>query len=285
VDEAELRQFVAKYAGRDWEEFYEALFGYEAKLAARMVLSRGGYAGVREKHAGWREPVVALIDRVEKARQEVRERKILEQVEKARLLAAGVVEKAAGERAAAAAAVLFGQAKAGRYVDPSRRTVGPGARTPVGLPSVAPWLVRPEPTVACQDDPPPDPVERIAGLAFGPPVRAVLAGVLLASCALWVYQNRLFVAPGATQPLSLGGVPAAWTAWCDSANAGWAGVLLLVSLFFRGRRMALLVTLGAAVVVLGHQLGIRTVEPVRASHVGWLLGSTFALVGYRLGRR
>ena len=127
VDEAELRQFVAKYAGRDWEEFYEALFGYEAKLAARMVLSRGGYAGVREKHAGWREPVVALIDRVEKARQEVRERKMLEQVEKARLLAAGVVEKAAGERAAAAAAVLFGQAKAGRYVDPSRRTVGPGA--------------------------------------------------------------------------------------------------------------------------------------------------------------
>jgi hypothetical protein len=39
------------------------------------------------------------------------------------------------------------------------------------------------------------------------------------------------------------------------------------------------------VVVLGHQYGIRTIEPVRASHVGWLLGSTFALVGYRIARR
>jgi hypothetical protein len=285
VDEAELRQFVAKYAGRDWEEFYEALFGYEAKLAARVVLSRGGCAGVRDKHAAWREPVVALIDRVEKARQEVRERKLLEQVEKARLLAAGVVEKAAGERAAAAAAALVGQAKAGRYIDPSRRTVGPGARTPVGLPSVAPPPIRTETAPARPDEPPSDSVERVAGWAFGPPVRAALAAVLLAGCALWVYQNRLLMGSGATQPLSLDGVPLVWTAWCDSANAGWAGVLLLASLFFRGRRMALLVTLGAAVVVLGHQLGIRTVEPVRASHVGWLLGSTFALLGYRLGRR
>ena len=283
ADETELRQFVAKYAGRDWEEFYEALFGYEAKLAARVVLSRGGCAGEREKHAGWREPVVALIDRIEKARREARGRKLLEEVEKARLLAAGVVEKAAGERAAAAAAALVGQARAGRYVDPSRRTVGPGARTPVGLPSVAPQPVSPDlaPRAAA-----PDPVERVAGLAVGPPVRAVLAAVLLAGCALWAYQNRLYAAaPGMTRPLTLDGVPSAWTTWCDSANAGWAGVLLLASLFFRGRRMALLVTLGAAVVVLGHQLGIRTVEPVRASHVGWLLGSTFALVGYRLGRR
>ena len=51
LDEEELRQFVAKFAGRDWEEFFEALFGYEAKLAARAVLLRGGSAGAREKHA------------------------------------------------------------------------------------------------------------------------------------------------------------------------------------------------------------------------------------------
>lgn len=35
IDEAALHQFVAKHSGNRWEEFFEALFGYEAKLAAR----------------------------------------------------------------------------------------------------------------------------------------------------------------------------------------------------------------------------------------------------------
>ena len=48
MDEEEIQQFVAKFAGRNWEGFFEALFGYEAKLTARAVLLRGGAAGVRE---------------------------------------------------------------------------------------------------------------------------------------------------------------------------------------------------------------------------------------------
>jgi hypothetical protein len=300
VDEEELRQFVAKYAGRDWEEFYEALFGYEAKLAARAALLRGGSAGVREKFAGWREPLIALIDRVEKARQEARARKLLERVEKARLLAVGLAEPAAGAHAAAAAADMVQHAHAARYADPSRRTIGPAARTPVGLPTVVNLLARsgPIPIPAPTEPPrPPDRISRLVGLVVGPPVRAVLAAVLLAGCCLWACQNRLFgpdltlPAPvvetetAGTMPLALDGVPIEWTGWCDSANVGWAGVLLLASLFFRGNRTALLAMLGAAVVVLGHKLGIRTVEPVRDHHVSWLLGSVFALVGYRLGRR
>ncbi len=301
ADEEELRQFVAKYGGRDWEEFYEALFGYEAKLAARAVLLRGGSAGAREKFAGWREPLVALIDRVEKARQEARARRLLEQVEKARLLAAGLAEPAAGEQASAAAALMAQHAHAARYVDPSRRTMGPAARTPVSLPAVVQLLARSGPVaLPKRADPtrPPDRLDRLVGLLVGPPVRAALAAVLLAGCVLWACQNRLFgpdlalpaaravepEGPGTT-PLALGGVPAEWTGWCDSANVGWAGVLLLASLFFRGHRTALLTVLGAAVVVLGHHLGIRTVEPIRDYHVSWLLGSVFALVGYRLGRR
>ena len=38
-DEEALRQFVCKYSGPHWESFYEALFGYEAKLAARQRCS------------------------------------------------------------------------------------------------------------------------------------------------------------------------------------------------------------------------------------------------------
>ena len=45
LDEEEIQHFVAKFAGREWEGFFEALFGYEAKLAARAVLLRGGAGG------------------------------------------------------------------------------------------------------------------------------------------------------------------------------------------------------------------------------------------------
>jgi serine/threonine protein kinase len=304
VDEAELRLFVAKYAGRDWEEFFEAVFGYEAKLAARLVLLRGGCGGVREKFAAWREPLIALIDRFEKARQEARERKLLEQVEKARLLAAGLVEQTAGEQAATAAAAMIRQAGDGRYIDPSRRTVGPGACTPVGGPSFIRLMTGHEPAHPTRpDDAPPDRFDALVELIAGPTTRAALAALLLTACAAWVYQNRLYGAelaaraayavegataadpgPAAARPLVLSAVPAEWTRWCDSANVGWAGALLLASLYFRGNRMGLLVLLGAAVVVLGHQFGILAVEPIRDYHASWLLGTVFALVGYRLGR-
>jgi hypothetical protein len=35
LEEGALHQFVCKYSGDSWEPFYEALFGYEAKLIAR----------------------------------------------------------------------------------------------------------------------------------------------------------------------------------------------------------------------------------------------------------
>ena len=37
--------------------------------------------------------------------------------------------------------------------------------------------------------------------------------------------------------------------------------------------MAVFVLLGAAVIAVGHQYGIRTVEPFRAEHVALMLGS------------
>ena len=106
LDEEEIQHFVAKFAGREWEGFFEALFGYEAKLAARAVLLRGGAAGVREKHGAWREPLIAAMDRVEKSRRAAQERKLLQAVERAELLAAGATPAAAEKRARAAAEAM-----------------------------------------------------------------------------------------------------------------------------------------------------------------------------------
>ena len=43
-----------------------------------------------------------------------------------------------------------------------------------------------------------------------------------------------------------------------------------------------MVLLGAVVCVFGQRFGIRSVEPIRDFHVAFLLGSVFALIGFRM---
>ncbi len=284
VAEAEAKLFFAKYAGKRWEEFFEAVFGFEAKLAVRADL-RGRAVGTRPKFAAWREPLVALCNHVEAARQKARERDMLEKAEFQRLLAAGTPRAAARDQAAATAAALVEQASVIRESTDLNR---PDAPSQSGVIAFRP-LLRSNAVVPGLTDPPTDHLSEVADWLIGKTVRGILAAVLVAACGLWVVQNGLLrwggpPADGIT-PLVLPGVPAEWTAWCDTANAGWGGVLLLASLFYRGKRMAGLTLLGAGVTVFGHKLGIRTVEPVRDYHVAMFLGTVLALVGYRLGRR
>ena len=84
-----LRQFVCKYSGDHWEEFYESLFGYEAKLAARARWGRGDRAKPRVKFAPWREPMIAWLDAKVRALREAKEKKKLEQIEEKGLCAQG----------------------------------------------------------------------------------------------------------------------------------------------------------------------------------------------------
>ncbi|HSQ57205.1 MAG TPA: serine/threonine-protein kinase, partial [Gemmata sp.] len=309
-DEEELRQFVAKFAGRDWEGFFESLFGYEAKLLARAVLLRGGSAGTREKHLAWREPLLAMMDRIEKHRRDLRERKLLQAVERAQLVAAGAPPEAAENHAKKAADAMVDAAVRVREAEAHREPIAQAAQNP------APVSVR-EVVVAAEENPfvfvptPSDPVARFLNIFVGSHVRTVLASILLAGCALWVHQNGLL--PGAadrrkvtdalehrdlsgfqqsatvnlrkaTQPLSFAGVPPAATEWIDGWNAGFAGLLLLASLIYRGNLMAIFVMLGAAVAAIGHQHGIHTVDPFRAEHVALMLSTVLALVGFRFAR-
>jgi hypothetical protein len=87
-----------------------------------------------------------------------------------------------------------------------------------------------------------------------------------------------------TSSLVIHGVPPVATAWIDGWNAAFAGLLLLASLFYRGNLMSVFVLLAAAVAAVGHQHGIRTVDPFRAEHVALMLSTVLALVGFRVGR-
>jgi serine/threonine protein kinase len=313
VDEEELRQFVAKFAGRNWEEFFETLFGFEAKVAARAVLLRGGAAGAREKFAAWREPILAAIDRVLRYRKELRERRLLQAIEQANLLAAGEPVEAAEAHAKAAADAMV---RAAGEVHKTEARVRVGAVEQTGAaPACVKTLAQGTAGLPNEFDflpAQPDPLGGLASLFVGPHVRALAAALLMAACALWAYQNGLL--PGAeieahatqalekndlaalqqqpafdlgrpTTSLALNGVPAPMTAWIDSFNVGLAGLLLLASLFFRGNLMSVFVLIGAAIVVVGHQAGIRPVAPFRDFHVSLMLGTVLALVGFRLGTR
>jgi hypothetical protein len=296
LDEEEIQHFVAKFAGRDWEGFFEALFGYEAKLAARAVLLRGGAAGVRERNGAWREPLIAAMDRVEKSRRAARERKLLQAVERAELLAAGATPAAAEKRAKAAADAMVRFAEGIRDSECER----PVPTAPGGIST----HVNVQQAVAAAEDHPyvflpnlkRDPASAFVNLFVGAHVRFVLAAALLALCGLWVHQffdtsaaeDTAARTAGASiksaRPLELSGVPAAATSWVDGWNVGVAGLLLLASLCSRGNVMSVFVLLGAAVVAAGHQYGIRTVDPFRAEHVALMLGFVLALVGFRAGR-
>ncbi|HEY3790001.1 MAG TPA: serine/threonine-protein kinase, partial [Urbifossiella sp.] len=124
LDEEDLRQFVAKFTGRHWEAFFEALFGYEAKLATRAALLRGGSAGPREKHAAWREPLLHVMDRIETARKEARERRMLAAVERSRLLAEGTSQVEAERQARAAADAMVRTADQVRQAEAERVRIG-----------------------------------------------------------------------------------------------------------------------------------------------------------------
>ena len=276
--EDDLRHFVAKYAGRRWEEFFEALFGYEAKLAARATLARGHHAG--EKFAAWREPLLAALDRFEAGRRAAAERKFLARVESAGLAAAGLSSSQAHARAASQAHALVTRADLVR-----------GGGT---VPDLRQLLGEPGPIITPRRRP--GPGERLATAATGMLVRSLGAGLLIGLFAAWCHQNfaasRLPDTLSAavelgrpTEALAIQGVPVRFTAWVDGATVGWAGFLLLASFGSRGPKAGALVLLGAAVCALGPTWGIRTADPVQPAHVAFLLGSVFALVGYRVGER
>ena len=221
VPEASLQQFVCKYAGEQWEAFYEALFGFESKLLAREKWGKSsaiGRAGVgdrgrpRPKHAAWREPVLAWIDGRQKARREAKERKLLANLEHASLKAKGYSETAAKKKAARVAETLIMKAAEMRE-DAKAAAMETAPPPPKPDEQKKPDEKPPEQTAAqtteaarkrkkMLDDEGLEGFEHLsyfqrryggwAGLFLGPAVRFSLGAVLLTGCILWVKQNKLF---------------------------------------------------------------------------------------------
>src|SRR5262249_52110445 len=68
--EEDLHRFVCAYGGKDWEELFEVLFGYDAKVRAREWWEREHTGPPRPRYASWREPLIVAIDRRAQRRRE-----------------------------------------------------------------------------------------------------------------------------------------------------------------------------------------------------------------------
>lgn len=132
VGEDQIMDFVGRFAGEQWEEMFESLFGYEAMIAQREKSASVDRVKPRKKFATWREPVAQWLDGVEESRKERRERAALAKVETARLKSEGKTGKEAEKQANAAAAQMLDDIQvAATVIDPALAgTVAAGMAVP-----------------------------------------------------------------------------------------------------------------------------------------------------------
>ena len=199
LEEMSLRQFVCKYSGSRWEEFFETLFGYEAKLAAREW-SRGEMGKERETFAAWREPIIAWIDARRQARKAARERKQLQEVEVKALQAEGMNAAEAEAKAGQIADEMVDQAAALK-APPTATAISDEEATaalpaipapPANLKQMLETARRPEKLFTLKPRrTEPGLVSRFFAELFGPRPRFLMGAVLLFGFLGWLFENDL----------------------------------------------------------------------------------------------
>jgi len=324
VAEDDLRRFACRQAGPRWEEFFEALFGYDALRSARgrWGLDAGGKR--RPRFAPWRDPIADFLDAQLGARSRERDRALLRGIEERGAEARGInllTARRKAERVAEAMVSLGAQYR--RSPDAS-----------VGLPLMTAILratERPEEFLAAAEafEAPSGPpawrlvTEAAARFAFGPRARFLAGGLLLASFLVWMNQNELIdatkikrdvlAAPSdreqavanaekfgrklaenvqgvadaaeATSDLQIPYVPPAVARRLDGFGLGVAGLILLLSTTFRGLRFAAFAVPGALVAAIGPRLIDPAARPLGpTSLMALAIGGGLFALGVVFGR-
>jgi serine/threonine protein kinase len=322
LSEEALQEFVCKYSGEHWEESFEALFGYEAKLAARLRYGLGP-RGSRPKFAAWRDPIVRWIDRFQRARQEARERKHLQKIEQKNLEAQGISAAEAKEKADRVADALVQKAAEIKQEAAAAREA-PLAPAPALEVTVLPeqGMIDTQAAAASKAPKPPPPkrinvqdllkvaeeperappvrsraLPNFVGSLFGGGVRLLLGAALLVACLAWMHRHGLV--PNSSNlweldtwtrmaaekdPLSVPMVPDVVLRALGSINAGVAGLLLLFSAIWRSWKIGFIQILAAAILVIGPVAGVPAVGPLRPQLLCLAAGVGLSIIGFFFGR-
>ncbi|MDX2176965.1 MAG: serine/threonine-protein kinase [Candidatus Sumerlaeia bacterium] len=128
ASEEALQDFVCRFGGEHWEEFFEELFGYPDLLRMRGKWAAMDDVKPRRKFGVWRDPVARWCDAIEEARKVARERAALERTERERLKAAGMTEQQAAKEAEVEATKILAEEV---LAVQTKAPVAPGTKKPL----------------------------------------------------------------------------------------------------------------------------------------------------------
>jgi eukaryotic-like serine/threonine-protein kinase len=313
VSEEAIRGLVRGASGSDWEEFFESLFGYEAKLAARRPSERGLKGLLYRKHGAWRDWVMPWVEAVRAARRSERETALFQSIEVRALVASGInllTARRKSKRIAEAMVAVATEARA------AARRPHVEAFTPAGEPLMAAAIRKaaetPEEVLA----------EREHGLIgtrtwwvvdvlTGARLRFLLGAALVAGFLVWAHQNKIYstdqikdaatkafenpetlrdaridvhLPAGATTPLQTSFLPGPIARLFHDFNPGVAGLILIVSAFFRGSRVGYFAIPGAAIALFGPSLGLPRIGPLDPERASMAVGAGVAALALFFGR-
>lgn len=257
LEEDALRRFVCRYSGKHWEAFYEALFGYEAKITARRNWGKDLDGRARPRYAGWRDGLIEWLDLHQQQREEARQRRHLQRVELQRLRAEGVDDQQAMAEARRAAGDLV--ERASEYRDTGRRrAIAEVVRTE---PIPDDWDEEDEVMPESWKIRKASPSSRLATWVLGGRGRFIAGAAMLAVWAMWATQRDVLPAfvflentggqslvgrirgylKDRPAPLDIAGVPDSIMQVLCSQPAALAGIVLVISAMFRGKKMTLFI--------------------------------------------
>ena len=284
LEEFKIQKFVARYAGNHWEEFFESLFGYEAKRRIRQELAHSEIGKKKPKFRGWQDGIYDKITNRNEAIQTDREKQHLSQLEQKNLESQGIPADEAKFKASQMAAAIIDHSEARRSTVVSEGDSNPEAIRRYQREKIKAMLAEAKSGTYYK---PPTLMEKLdvcINFLLGPFARFSLGCCLVIGCLLWVQENDLFasleelrnVAPpedaqaatdiareqlekislAETKPLSLPYVGR----YFDNANPLIAGLILMLSSMAIGWRMAFFVIPAAAIIVLGASFGIGDIQ-------------------------
>ncbi|WP_231603554.1 serine/threonine-protein kinase [Neorhodopirellula pilleata] len=290
-DEPVIRDFVAKFSGDQWEDLYELLFGYNAKIQQREQLHRQDRFKKMPKFEAWRDVIVRWVDaRLDKIQRQ-RSQKHLRVVEEASLVAEGASATQARAMATAVSEAIVATAR-------------PSQRSREEDPLAARLRRKAMYARACSDAKKMTASERIERLVrrvvdpiIGARTRFLVAVALWGAIVLRLHQNGFGLEDGfsnlanlslqySLEPLRLPLLSAEIAQKLGAWTTGLAGVWLLLSCFFISRRKSAIVTLiGAGICVLGLPIGIPVLSSmVSTESVGVIVGLGGSLIACYLLR-
>lgn len=305
VDETSLREFVARFGGESWEEFFETLFGFEAKLTARQFRKQEGVrAGNRFR--AWREPLLNRLDARLESQRTKRTRAHLERVEQEGLKAQGISADEAQAQARRLAAAMVEQSVATGRLRPEVRGTDPVAAAEAKRARIKAMLAE----ARGGKEPPQhllrDTINGWLNQCFGTRVRFLLGAALTIGCVLWMKQNDVVsgtqLREAASSALENRAVGELGTVKLDvlqttplkvpiigryfnSLNAGLAGGLLLFSSLFRGWPISGFLLPAAAIAMFAPAFGLPGIAALGGAHAtGAALAIVLAFVGIAFGR-